>query len=226
MISIIASLVILEESLLKQTELFFKDIQAGMNEEDELIVVDNGSSIGRQEMLKVADIYIHTEKPIGYGPAFNLGIKLGSGDFFLIPNNDMRIAPEWREKILEKFATDEKIGIISCHGPHMIPSTGIAFNGIFWVVKKEVIEDIGIFDYFRPREPDDSDFCLRAVAAGWDIGTAEFWYEHPERKSTHNQSKFNSVIKDSKQWRFKTFKEKWGVNEQEWYRKALELRKT
>ncbi len=225
MFTIILSLVLLEEKLLETTKLFVDDLKAGMSEKDELIVVDNGSIVGIEYMKEIADIYIHTPKPIGYGSAFNLGIKLGSGDFFLIPNNDMRIATEWREKILEKFASDEKIGIVSCHGPHMIPSTGIAFNGIFWAVRKEVIRDIGVFDYFRPREPDDSDFCLRTIVSGWNIDTAEFWYNHPERKSTHNQSQFNLAIKDSKQWSFKTFKEKWGIKEQEWYKKALELRK-
>ncbi len=224
MFTVIISLVILEKELLKKTKLFIDDLKAGMSKEDELIVVDNGSTLGRNYMQEIADIYVHTPKPIGYGSAFNLGIKLGKGDYFLIPNNDMRISSEWRKKLLEKFEKDEKIGIVSCHGSHMIETTGTAFNGIFWSVRKKVIEDIGYFDYFKPREGDDSDFCLRAIVAGWEIETAEFFYDHPERKSTHNQKCFNSLIKDSNQWQQDTFKDKWGFEEKEWYKKALEMR--
>ncbi len=223
MISIITPLVILEEELLERTKLFFKDVRAGMKEDDELIVIDNGSMLGIDYMKEIADIYVRVHIPIGYGPAFNMGIKLAKGEYILIPNNDMRVDVLWREKLLEKFV--DKVGIVSCHGPHMIPSTGTAFNGIFWMVKKAVIDDIGLFDYFRPREGDDSDFGLRAVAKGWDIDTAEFFYDHPERKSTHNQKNFNLAIKDSLQWQFGTFKDKWGFEEKQWYRKALEMRK-
>lgn len=223
MFSIISPIVLLDEELLERTKLFFGDIRAGMKPEDELIIIDNGSRIGREMLMKKADIYIHTPDPIGYGPTLNLGLKVANGDVFLIPNNDMRVSPEWRQKMLEKFK--DKVGIVSCHGPHMIPSTGTAFNGIFWAVKKEVVNDIGYFESFRPREPDDSDFCIRAIVAGWDIDTAEFVYDHPERKSTHNQTNFDIIIKDSPQWKNKSFFEKWGFKEQEWYRKALEMRK-
>lgn len=223
MITVILSLVLLDEKLFETTKLFVDDVCAGMHKDDELIIVDNGSTMGQEYMMDIADIYIHTHRPVGYGPAFNLGMKLANNDYFLIPNNDMRVDVEWRSKMLEKFV--DNVGIVSCHGPHMIPSTGTAFNGIFWMVKKEVTEDIGLFDFFQPREGDDSDFCLRAVKAGWDIDTAEFFFDHPERKSTHNQSNFNAAIKDSPQWEFGTFKEKWGFGEKEWYRKALEMRK-
>ena len=222
MISVLAPLVILEQNLLERTKLFVLDVKAGMNEEDELIVIDNGSTLGQEYMIDTSDIYVHTHSPIGYGPALNLGMKIANNDYFLISNNDMRVDTNWRNKMLEKFV--DKVGIVSCHGQHMFPSTGTAFNGIFWMVKKEVTEDIGLFDFFKPREGDDSDFCLRAVKAGWDIDTADFFYDHPERKSTHNQKDFNLAIKDSPQWQFGTFQEKWGFGEKEWYRKALEMR--
>ena len=223
MISIISPLVVLEQKLYDITVLFLEDIKAGMSLDDELIIVDNGSTIGREYYMNESDIYIHTPKPIGYGGALNLGMKVAKGNFFLIPNNDMRIGHDWSKKMLEVFENNPKVGIVSCHGPHMIPSTGSAFNGIFWMIRKEVVDDIGYFDIFQPRQPDDADFCLRAVAAGWDITTAEFFYDHPNRKSTHNQQNFDIAIKDSIQWKYGTFYDKWGIKEQNWYKKGLKL---
>ena len=225
MISVIAPLVILDQKLLDTTKQFLLDIRAGMSADDEIIIVDNGSTLDITELVKMADIYVRTPKPLGYGGAMNVGAKISRARHIVFANNDMRVGPDWAQKMLEKFNSDPKIGIVSCHGPHMIPSTGTAFNGIFWMVRRKVIDDIGFFDVFYPREGDDSDFCLRAVASGWEIGTAEFFYDHPERKSTHNQALFDKLMQHSSQWEKCKFHEKWGFAEKEWYREGLKLRK-
>jgi len=224
MISVISPLVILNQRLFEITKQFLIDIRAGLSSEDEIIIVDNGSTIDMTELIKMCDIYVKTPKPIGYGGAMNIGTKISKAEYIVFASNDMRVGPDWAQTMLEKFNSDPKIGIVSCHGPHMIPSTGSAFNGIFWMLNKKVIDDIGYFDILYPREADDSDFCLRAVAAGWEISTAEFFYDHPERKSTHNQAQFDKLMADSLQWKKPKFHEKWGFGEREWYRKGLTMR--
>lgn len=224
MISVISPLVILDKKLLDTTKQFLLDVRAGLCADDEIIIIDNGSTLDITELIGMADIYVRMPKPIGYGGAMNVGARISRAEYVIFANNDMRVGPDWAQKMVEKFDSDPKIGIVSCHGPHMIPSTGTAFNGIFWIVKRSVLDDIGYFDILYPRQGDDSDFCLRAVAAGYEIGTAEFFYDHPERKSTHNQEQFDNLMADSLQWKKPKFDEKWGFGEREWYKKGLEMR--
>lgn len=226
MISLISPLVILDQKLFGVTKQFFQDARAGLSAGDEIIIVDNGSTLDISELAKMGDIHVRTPKPLGYAGAMNMGAKISKADYLVFANNDMRVGPEWAQKMLEKFNSDPKIGIVSCHGPHMLSSTGTAFNGIFWMVRRKVIDDIGYFDIFYPREGDDSDFGCRAVSSGWEIDTAEFFYDHPERKSTHNQEMFDRLMSDSPQWKKGKFHEKWGFAEREWYRKGLEIRNT
>lgn len=224
MISVISPLVILDTKLVEVTKQFLTDIRAGLSEEDEIIIVDNGSVIDMSEIAQMGDIYVKMPKPIGYGGAMNIGAKISRAEYVVFANNDMRVGPNWALRMVEKFNSDPRVGIVSCHGPHMIPSTGSAFNGIFWMVKRAVLDDIGYFDIFYPRQGDDSDYCLRAVASGWEIGTAAFFYDHPERKSTHTQALFDKMMVGSPQWTKPTLLDKWGIKEQEWYKKGLELR--
>jgi len=226
MISVISAVVLLDEELLQRTKSFFEDIRAGMTEEDELIVIDNGSRIGREEMMKTADIYIHTPEPVGCATAWNLGAKIAKGNYIVIASNDCRVGKDWVDKTIEKFSENEKIGIVSCNGSHMIPSTGTAFNGVFWTVRRKVFEDVGYFEKLQPKQADDSDFCIKVVAADWEIDVADFYYDHPTRKSTHIQNDFNELIRNSSLWKEKTLCEKRGLEkEQDWYKKALEMRK-
>ena len=47
MFSIILPLCVLSDSLFETTKIFFEDLKKGMSEEDELIIVDNDSSVGQ-----------------------------------------------------------------------------------------------------------------------------------------------------------------------------------
>jgi len=223
MISVISPLFVLNKDLLEQTVLFFEDLKKGLSQEDEIIIVDNGSTIGRDKFIEIADIYIRTPKNLGYGVAINLGVKLAKEKYFLFPNNDMRVGADWSNKMLEKFHTDSKIGVVSCYGSHMIPSTDTAFNGIFWMIKRETWEEVGEFDKNFIGGAHDSDYCLRVVKNGWDIETAEFFYNHPKRRSTYSQPEFQKICPDPA-FRHHCFKEKWGFNETEWYKQGIKNR--
>lgn len=224
MISVISPLVILDQKLFNVTKQFLIDVRAGLSDTDEIIIIDNGSSIDITELAQMSDIYVRLPKPIGYGGAMNVGAKISRADYVVFANNDMRVGPDWAQEMLAEFEQNPKLGIVSCPGLNMVSSTGIAFNGIFWMASRKLIDDIGFFDILYPRQGDDSDFCLRAVASGWEIGMATFFYDHPERKSTHNQALFDKLMVGSTQWSKPTIHAKWGIREQEWYRKALELR--
>lgn len=225
-ISLIVPIVILSDELLSITHKFLITAIAGLDmTQDEIIIIDNGSNAIDSTILDTSDIYYRVKKPIGYGGAMNEGIKIASGKYLVFANNDLEVGPDWAQKMIEKLESDPKVGIVSSNGSNMIETTEIAFAGYFWMCKREVIESIGFFSYLAPYQGDDSDFCFRAVAQGWNIAVVDFFINHPKRKSTHMQSEFANMITDSEQWQNPTFQVKHGFDEVDWYRKGLLLRK-
>jgi len=85
-----------------------------------------------------------------------------------------------KNKLIKKtafveIAKQSDLGIICEKSPVEI---NVA-SGAFFMIKKSVIEKIGLFDERFFFNYDDFDFCYRARAAGWKI------YLHPECKITH-----------------------------------------
>lgn len=98
----------------------------------EIIVVDNNSTDGSREKLETHnDIkYFALQKNVGSSRANNLGIKSGSGAYFLILNADVFIEKTYVEESIRCFEVDPRIGIIigkllSASNPRVIDTTGI-----------------------------------------------------------------------------------------------------
>lgn len=64
-------------------------------EQSELIIVDNGSPIGGDILIKIPNLYVRGQSNLGYPWAVNQGIKISAGDFICVPNNDIRVSPNW-----------------------------------------------------------------------------------------------------------------------------------
>jgi GT2 family glycosyltransferase len=78
-----------------------------------LIVVDNGSTLGGGYLRSVADIYIRNKENLGYAKAVNQGLMLCHlSQYIAIANNDIRVSPNWKEVAKEVLANDEAY---SCH---------------------------------------------------------------------------------------------------------------
>lgn len=78
----------------------------------ELIIVDNGSPLGGDQLMKVSDIYIRNKENVGYPKAVNQGIALATGDYICIANNDIRVSPNWIEVTRKIYANVKMIGSI------------------------------------------------------------------------------------------------------------------
>ena len=76
----------------------------------ELVVVDNASPIGGDQLLKISDIYVRNKVNLGYPKAVNQGIKLASGDLIVVANDDIRVSPNWIDVTLESFRHIKKLG--------------------------------------------------------------------------------------------------------------------
>ena len=76
----------------------------------EFIIVDNASPIGADQLLPIADIYIRNKENLGYVKAVNQALKLANGDLVAVPNNDIRVSPNWINIAKEVFQRDKKSG--------------------------------------------------------------------------------------------------------------------
>ena len=100
----------------------------------EVIIVDNASSKGNVDKLKVEYpeiMLIKSTKNLGFAGGNNLGIKQSKGEYILLLNNDTEVDPGFLEPLVAKFQNDSSIGAISPkiyfhHTPNMLQFTGIS----------------------------------------------------------------------------------------------------
>ena len=224
MFSIISPLCVLSDSLFDVTKLFYEDLKQGMLEEDELIIIDNDSSIGQQEFSKIADTYIHLHKNLGYGGALNLGSKLAKGEFLVFPNNDIRIDATWRQKMLDSYNTYLKVAVVSYRMDEMIPATGTPFTGIFWSIRSKIFkESTGFNEKYNLGREQDTDFLYRMLKQGYDIDAVYFDLKHT-RRSTYNQPEFRRRYDNNLNFGDSPFEKIHGFHHNNWYREGIKNR--
>jgi len=114
------------DSLRKQT---FKDL--------ETIVVDNGSSDGSVDFVKVDYPEVRVialDKNYGFAKGNNIGIEEALKDkdvqYIALLNNDTKVEPQWLEELVKVAESDEQVGscqpkMLSLANPKMIDALGI-----------------------------------------------------------------------------------------------------
>ncbi len=194
----------------------------------EVIVIDNGSTDGIQEMLTLdyPDIQFTANKTNeGYTRPMNRSLGIAQGRYLMQLNPDTVILPEAFDQLISFMDQHPQVGICS---PKVLNSDGtfqrqcrrgeprplamlgyffkltklfpknkalggylleyldedatsevIAVSGSCMLIRKEVIDEIGYLDeqFFAYQE--DTDYCLRARQAGWEV------YYYPQAKIIH-----------------------------------------
>lgn len=107
-ISVVMPAHILSDSLTETT----KDAITSFGKVKELIIVDDASPVGGGYLRYEADIYVRNKENLGYAASVNRGLKLATGQYIAIANNDVRISPNWQDVVHEVFITPQ---IYSCH---------------------------------------------------------------------------------------------------------------
>jgi GT2 family glycosyltransferase len=100
----------------------------------EIIIVDNASTKGDVDQLKVdfpEIILIKSSENLGFAGGNNLGIRKSKGEFILLLNNDTEVDSGFLEPLINKFQSDQSIGAISpkiyfYHIPNMIQYAGVS----------------------------------------------------------------------------------------------------
>lgn len=79
-------------------------------DECELILIDNGSDFGSEEIEKDADICIKNEENLGFGKACNQGFRRASGDWIVCMNNDVFVYEGWIDALKQTFDMNKNCG--------------------------------------------------------------------------------------------------------------------
>ncbi len=182
----------------------------------EVIVVDNGSSDGSQQMVESefhSVILIANKINLGFAAANNQGLKLSKGRYILFLNSDTVVLGDVLQKSVSYLETNDEIGAMGCRVLNtdgsvqltcsMYPSVLNQFlqlmgvwklkwprffgrylmthwardtereveviSGCFLLSRRDLIVEIGLFDenfYFFGEE---TDWCFRAINAGWKL---------------------------------------------------------
>ena len=158
----------------------------------EVILVDNASIDGSVDSVS-ADFpwvkIIRNKRNLGYAEGNNIGIRHANGSLIAILNMDTIVDPYWISELVEVAISDPKIG--ACGGkiydyfdkknlqfpdPLVIPSKLYdkiqdvwSIYGAGFLVKRDVLEIIGLFDpeYFCYYE--EIDLCWRIRLAGFRV---------------------------------------------------------
>ena len=77
----------------------------------ELIIVDNGSTVGQDYMESVADKYIRNEKNLGFAVACNQGFSVCEGEYIVCLNNDILVYKNWDKALLKTFEDNDNCGL-------------------------------------------------------------------------------------------------------------------
>lgn len=139
----------------------------------ELIIIDNASAIGGDQMSTVADIYVRNKKNQGYPASINQGVALASGELVCLANNDIRVSPNWltvAEEIFSKLPNTASVHykMLGYNEPFNLSDkvweTGKErwCHGSFFVCKKDVFNEVGKYEVsYREGGMDDWDFQHR-----------------------------------------------------------------
>lgn len=133
--------------------------------EIQVIVVDNASSDGSQEMVRKnfpKVTLIENKKNLGFATGNNIGIKKAKGEYILLLNSDTRLVEDSLSKMVDFMEENPKIGISSCQlvdADGEIQPSGGFFPNLFrvfaWMFFLDDIPFLGSFiKSFHPHPPE------------------------------------------------------------------------
>lgn len=108
------SIVILGFNQLAYTKKCIDSIRRHTRQEYELILVDNGSKDGTEHFFRTVPEakVIRNETNLGVAKGWNQGMRMATGEYILILNNDVIVGPDWLENMVRLAESDPSIGLV------------------------------------------------------------------------------------------------------------------
>jgi len=212
----------------------------------EVILVDNASDPHESAIVTNwienynlgQTIYVRNEENLGFAAGNNVGLKIATGDFIAVLNNDTEVTPGWIWRSLKHFSVNPKLGLLgpstnNCGNEarvllrnddgnwlkeviprfglrelRAIPASTVAFFCVF--ISRTVLDEVGLIsEEYGKGYFEDDDYCRRVQAAGYEISIARDIFVY------HQMSASFDLLGDSaKAALFKTnkavYESKWG----------------
>ncbi|MFS0654152.1 glycosyltransferase [Bacillus sp. 179-C3.3 HS] len=186
-------------------------------------------------------IVIENEKNLGFAKGCNQGAKRATGDSILFLNNDTIVTEQWLPPLKEALFASERIGMVGpvsnyVSGPQMVqpsyadvdelPAFAKQYTadqkgkrtyvhrlvGFCLLVKKELIEEIGLFDErFIYGSFEDDDLCMRALMKGYQLQIVHDSFVHHQGHATFQANQETNISTLFVENRVR-FLDKWGID--------------
>lgn len=150
----------------------------------EVVMVDNKSTDDSVNLVKEHYRWvrvIEAEDNNGFAAGNNIGIRETQGEYVFLLNNDTICTPDFLSKVVEIAESDPSIGIvgawalesrfrkykehIACRDPVQVS----AVSGAAMLIKREVVENIGLLDEKCFLYWEDKEYGLRANLLGYRV---------------------------------------------------------
>lgn len=211
----------------------------------EIVIVDNDSNFETKQFLKQWSLLnnknkvIFNKKNYGFSKANNIGIRNSKGNFFLMLNNDTYVTPNWLEKLVTHYISNNNIGavgpitnnigneakidisydsyeeMISKSESYTLNRKHLFFNiknvAFFCVlISKKTFSKIGYLnEEYGLGFFEDDDYCKRINKAGLKVICAEDTFVHHELSASFNKVKLKTR-KQLFEKNKKIYENKWG----------------
>jgi len=143
----------------------------------ELILIDDGSKDGTFNYFRsLTRKAYRNDKPMGPASCRNIGLKALQGDYIVFLDNDATVPPRWLGILIQE-AGKQNVGIIGPVLSNEISNMNLprsadglidvsAIASACMLIKREVLNKIGLFNERLVNLGEDTDYCFRARRAG------------------------------------------------------------
>jgi GT2 family glycosyltransferase len=206
-----------------------------------LIIIDNASNDETKKYLEqLRDkegpriLLIRNESNLGFIKAVNQGMRLSGAPYVCLINNDTVVTKGWLGEMIRVAESSPRIGLINPSSntlgqkpenkespevyAEMLKKEAASFTeigsaiGFCMLIKKEVIERIGVFDeIYGMGNFEDTDYSRRAIKEGYICARAlRAYVYHDEGSSFIRGSLFDENFERNRQiYEFRWGKRKW-----------------
>ena len=159
-----------------------------------LIIIDNGSTMGVEYLEEQANVYIRNNKNLGYVKAVNQGFQRATNNYIVVANNDIMFLEGWLEPLAEvlDLVPDCRV-ILPCINQERLGQDGLKEEdllGSCFMIKQSTLDEIGLLDEQFINRCSDADYAYRLWEKMYSICST------PESRCYHNEcSSLRRLIK-------------------------------
>jgi|DewCreStandDraft_4_1066084.scaffolds.fasta_scaffold46333_2 GT2 family glycosyltransferase len=206
-----------------------------INIDYEHIIIDNGSTDDTSGYLQNLSDIILIKNPKNYGCAISLnqGVSKSCGKYICNVDNDVIVSKNWLLPMVEFAEKNKNIGIVSPgtregdfnydmdkyaedFTKRMKNVKDDGFGGWCMLIKKEVIDKIGLFSEEFNMYCEDTDFYYRMESAGFKAITIGSSFVHHRVNATLSKIPGKKIFE---QEHILKLRKKWNINEDVYFKR-------